>query len=57
MKFCPFISTETNKKSPSPINCKDCYFYVFEKQTEAYCCAIRLSAERAVNISEMLTKQ
>ena len=57
MKFCPFISTENNKKNPSPQNCKDCYFYVLEKQTQGYYCAILLAAERASNTFEMLNKR
>ncbi len=56
MSFCPFISTPTNKKTPSNINCSECYFYVGEPQTRTKYCAILLAAERAVNATEILQK-
>lgn len=57
MPFCPFISSETVKKTPSPSNCQDCYFYVLEKNTNTRYCAILLAAERASNAAEILTKK
>ena len=56
MSYCPFISTPTNKKSPSKINCSECCFYVTEYQTRTTNCAILLAAERAVNTTEILKK-
>ncbi len=54
--FCPFISNETIKREPSPWNCKDCCFYVFEHASRKNYCAILLAAERASNIAEVVIK-
>lgn len=56
MKFCPFISTPTEKKSPSQYNCKDCCFYVYEHCSKSTYCAINLAAERSSNLAEHLIK-
>ena len=57
MKFCPLISTQEHKKEPSPSNCKDCYFYLYEPQSKSAYCAILLAAERSSNAAEILTKE
>lgn len=51
MSVCPFIN-----KTPSALNCANCSFYLYERQTNSTYCAIILAAERSVNAVEILTK-
>ena len=56
MSFCPFISTPSEKKSPSDFNCKDCCFYIADFNIQKKGCAILITAHSASKTLGILSK-